>query len=231
MSKSKLIVALDFSSIEESRLFLDKIRGADCRVKVGKELFTSAGPKIIDLINEFEFEIFLDLKFHDIPNTVNKAVKAAAKLGVWMINVHASGGKRMMMAAKEALISSNQKPLLTAVTILTSLNNEEFLELGYKASIENQVKKYALLAEESGMDGIVCSADEIKLIKPFLINNNFKFVTPGIRPNNYSSNDQSRIATPENAIAEGSSFIVVGRPITLSNNPKEVIDLINKETS
>jgi len=193
---------------------------------VGKELFTNEGPNIVKLIQQYGFEIFLDLKFHDIPNTVSSAIKASCNIGVWMVNVHASGGKQMMLAAREAVDSSSHKPLLIAVTILTSFDNSSYQELGFKNDLQDQIAYLATMSEKSGMDGIVCSANDVPSIKP-LVNEKFQFITPGIRVKN-SNDDQKRVTTPENAISNGSNFIVIGRPVTLSDDPATVIEKINR---
>ena len=229
MNDSKVIVALDFSSLNETEVFLKKIKGQNCRVKVGKELFTSEGPNIIKLIQQYDFEIFLDLKFHDIPNTVSNAIKASCNLGIWMVNVHALGGEQMMLAAREAVESSSHKPLLIAVTILTSFDNSSYQELGFKNDLQEQIKYLATMSEKSGMDGIVCSANDILTIKP-LVRQKFQFITPGIRFAN-SSDDQKRVTTPENAISNGSNYLVIGRPITLNDDPAKVIEKINQRIS
>jgi orotidine-5'-phosphate decarboxylase len=226
MNDSKVIVALDFSSLDETEIFLKKIKGQNCKVKVGKELFTSEGTNIVKLIQQYGFETFLDLKFHDIPNTVSRAIKASCNLGVWMVNVHASGGKQMMLAAREAVESSSHKPLLIAVTILTSFDNSSYQELGFKNELQEQIAYLATMSEKSGMDGIVCSANDIPSIKP-LVREKFQFITPGIRVAN-SDDDQKRVTTPENAISNGSNYLVIGRPITLSNDPATMIDKINQ---
>jgi len=226
MNDSKVIVALDFSSLDETEVFLKKIKGQNCKVKVGKELFTTEGPNIVKLIQQHGFETFLDLKFHDIPNTVSHAIKASCNLGVWMVNVHASGGKQMMLAAREAVESSSHKPLLIAVTILTSFDNSSYQELGFKNELKEQIAYLATMSEKSGMDGIVCSANDIPSIKP-LVREKFLFITPGIRVAN-SDDDQKRVTTPENAISNGSNYLVIGRPITLSNDPATMIDKINQ---
>ena len=180
MNDPKIIVALDFPSLTETENFLKKIQGSKCRVKVGKELFTAEGPKIIDLIHDYNLDIFLDLKFHDIPNTVAKAIKITSHLGIWMVNVHAAGGKDMMCAAREAIENSYHKPLLIAVTILTSFDDETYEEIGYKKPLINQIQHLAKLAEDSKMDGIVCSANDISNLNN-LVKKSFKFITPGIR--------------------------------------------------
>lgn len=227
MDNSKIIVALDFGSLSETEDFLKKVKGQNCRVKVGKELFTNEGPNVIKLIQQYGFEIFLDLKFHDIPNTVSRAIKASCNLGIWMVNVHASGGKQMLLAAREAVDSSSNKPILIAVTILTSYDNYSFQELGFKNNLLDQIAYLATLSENSGMDGIVCSANDIPSIKP-LVKEKFQFVTPGIRLAN-SNDDQKRVTTPEDAITQGSNYLVIGRPITSSEDPAALIEKINQK--
>lgn len=227
MNNSKIIVALDFGSLSETEDFLKKVKGQNCRVKVGKELFTNEGPNVIKLIQQYGFEIFLDLKFHDIPNTVSRAIKASCNLGVWMVNVHASGGKQMLLAAREAVDSSSNKPILIAVTILTSYDNSSYQELGFKNNLLDQIAYLATLSENSGMDGIVCSANDIPSIKP-LVKEKFQFVTPGIRLAN-SNDDQKRVTTPEDAITQGSNYLVIGRPITSSEDPAALIEKINQK--
>ena len=227
MNNSKIIVALDFESLKETEDFLKKVKGQNCRVKVGKELFTNEGPNVIKLIQQYGFEIFLDLKFHDIPNTVSRAIKASCNLGVWMVNVHASGGKQMLLAAREAVDSSSNKPILIAVTILTSYDNSSYQELGFKNNLLDQIACLTTLSENSGMDGIVCSANDISSIKP-LVKEKFQFVTPGIRLAN-SNDDQKRVTTPEDAITQGSNYLVIGRPITSSEDPAALIEKINQK--
>lgn len=227
MNNSKIIVALDFGSLSETEDFLKKVKGQNCRVKVGKELFTNEGPNVIKLIQQYGFEIFLDLKFHDIPNTVSRAIKASCNLGIWMVNVHASGGKQMLLAAREAVDSSSNKPILIAVTILTSYDNYSFQELGFKNNLLDQIAYLATLSENSGMDGIVCSANDIPSIKP-LVKEKFQFITPGVRLTN-SNNDQKRVTTPEDAIKQGSNYLVIGRPITSSEDPAALIEKINQK--
>ena len=227
MDNSKIIVALDFESLSETEDFLKKVKGQNCRVKVGKELFTNEGPNVIKLIQQYGFEIFLDLKFHDIPNTVSRAIKASCNLGVWMVNVHASGGKQMLLAAREAVDSSSNKPILIAVTILTSYDNSSYQELGFKNNLLDQIAYLATLSENSGMDGIVCSANDIPSIKP-LVKEKFQFITPGVRLAN-SNDDQKRVTTPEDAITQGSNYLVIGRPITSSEDPAALIEKINQK--
>lgn len=219
---SPIIVALDFTSAEQALILADQLDAKLCRVKVGKELFTRAGPSILTALHQRGFEVFLDLKYHDIPNTCAQAVLAAAEQGVWMVNVHASGGKRMMAAAKESLVKNNLKTQLIAVTVLTSMAQADFQELGIESSIEEQVLRLAKLTQEAGLDGVVCSAQEAALLQAQL-GSNFLKVTPGIRPAAASVDDQQRIMTPEAAMAAGSTHLVIGRPITQAANPSQAL--------
>ncbi|MDQ7051155.1 MAG: orotidine-5'-phosphate decarboxylase [Enterobacterales bacterium] len=218
LCKKPIIVALDFDSLTEARALVKKLDPRLCRVKVGKEMFTLFGPDWVKELLDQQFEVFLDLKFHDIPNTVAKACVAAASLGVWMVNLHASGGAKMMLAAKQALDHCAQPPLLTAVTLLTSMDSQEYQRLGYQRTLGDQVMHYASMAKDCGLDGVVCSAWEAQALSAAL-GNDFKLVTPGIRPKNYQKDDQSRIMTPSQAIAAGSSYLVIGRPITSVRDP------------
>ncbi len=228
MSDAKIVVALDFDKKSEALSFVDKISPTDCRLKVGKEMFTYFGPEFVKQLTAKGFDIFLDLKFHDIPNTTAKAVTAAADLGVWMVNVHASGGSQMMIKAKQALTSyGNNAPLLIAVTVLTSMGEEDLRGLGITKSPAEQVMALAKLTQESGLDGVVCSAWEAEQLKTTL-GKDFKLITPGIRPAGAASNDQKRIMTPEQAIAVGVDYLVIGRPITQAENPQLVLEQINQ---
>tara|TARA_R110002110_G_scaffold89303_2_gene232694 strand:+ start:44127 stop:44828 length:702 start_codon:yes stop_codon:yes gene_type:complete len=213
----QLIVALDFSDEKACLDFLDQLNPDLCRVKIGKELFTHYGPALVSSVQSRGFEIFLDLKFHDIPNTVAAAVRAAADLGIWMVNVHASGGRAMLEAARNALPDS-QAPLLIAVTVLTSLGEQELKELGIADKPEDQVIRLASLTADCGLDGVVCSAREAPLLRQALPAD-FKLVTPGIRPAGDKADDQKRIVTPTDALARGSDYLVIGRPITRADNP------------
>ncbi|MES2624332.1 MAG: orotidine-5'-phosphate decarboxylase [Pseudomonadota bacterium] len=213
----KIIVALDFADETSALRMLDLINPADCRVKVGKELFTRCGPDLVRRINSAGFEVFLDLKFHDIPKTVYGAVSAAADLGVWMVNVHASGGRSMLEEARKA-IPDNQGPKLIAVTVLTSLSAHDLEETGIAGFPEQQVLRLARMTEECGLDGVVCSAKEIELLRHNLPPE-FLLVTPGIRPLGDSAGDQKRIETPARALAKGASYLVMGRPITQAADP------------
>ncbi len=228
---NKIIVALDYAEQSSAMDLVSALDPASCRLKVGKEMFTRFGPEFIHKLHHLGFEVFLDLKFFDIPNTVAKAVQAAADLGVWMVNVHASGGIEMMQAAKDILIPYKDKaPWLIAVTVLTSFSIEDLKAVNINASIEQQVLSLAQLAQNSGLDGVVCSAQETKMLRQHL-GNNFKLVTPGIRPLGTAANDQKRIVTPTDAIALGSDYLVIGRPITKSNNPQSALQSIIDEIS
>ena len=200
-----------------------------CRLKVGSQLFTSSGPRVIKELHSLGFDIFLDLKFHDIPNTVHESVKSAADLGVWMVNVHASGGSKMLEASNKALLGYENPPLLIGVTVLTSLSEEEIKEIGLKG-IQGQVLQLAGLVKDNGLDGVVCAASDTTAIKS-KFGEDFLAVTPGIRPENSNTNDQSRVATPSEAIKNGSDYLVIGRPVTGSKNPKDVLEKIYKEIS
>jgi orotidine-5'-phosphate decarboxylase len=220
-----IIVPLDYSNADDAMAMASKLDPAKCRVKVGKELFTSTGPDIVRKLIDMGFDVFLDMKYHDIPNTVAGAVAAAAALGVWMVNVHASGGSRMMKAAVAAIQHSPHKPILIAVTVLTSMDSDDLIELGIDIEPIEQVKKLALLAQYSGMDGVVCSAAEARVLQT-ITSDNFCLVTPGIRPAGSASDDQRRIVTPQDAVANGSDYLVIGRPITKAADPAKALDEI-----
>lgn len=207
----------------------DKLDPNICRLKVGNQLFTSSGPKIVKTLHDKGFEIFLDLKFHDIPNTVYESVRSAANLGVWMINVHASGGSKMLDASKKALEGFDKPPLLIGVTILTSISEEILTEIGFN-NLDKQVMRLTKLAERSGLDGVVCAASDASKVKQ-TCGESFLTVTPGIRPRDADLNDQSRTSTPKEAIANGSDFLVIGRPITGSEDPTNALENIYKEVS
>jgi len=227
MNDPKVVVALDFDNQADALAFVDKIQPNDCRLKVGKEMFTYFGPEFVRELTGRGFDVFLDLKFHDIPNTVAKAVSAAAELGVWMVNVHASGGREMMVKAKQALEKYGDKaPILIAVTVLTSMGEEDLLGLGITNSPGEQVMALAKLTKESGLDGVVCSAWEAKQLKSTL-GSDFKLITPGIRPTGSASDDQKRIMTPIDAVNVGADYLVIGRPITKSDKPQSVLETIN----
>jgi len=223
---SKIIVALDYSNEEQALEFVSKVTPDLCKLKIGKELFTTAGPRFVEKIVDKNFDVFLDLKFHDIPNTVMKACNAASELGVWMVNVHALGGKTMMQAAKEGVSNSSTK--LIAVTILTSMGQEDLSQIGIQSPVQDQVVNLASLAHESGLDGVVCSAKEVSILRQQL-NEEFLLVTPGIRPTGKESSDQKRVMTPSEAINAGSSYLVIGRPITQSDSPIQTLEDILTE--
>jgi orotidine-5'-phosphate decarboxylase len=224
-SSSPIVVAMDFHDSASCLQLASRLNPSHCRLKVGKELFTAAGPQLVNSLMNKGFDVFLDLKYHDIPNTVAKAVKAAADLGVWMVNVHALGGRRMLEAAKGAVDESSHKPLLIAVTVLTSMTKEDLLSIGMDLEPEEQVMRLATLTKEAGLDGVVCSAMEAKKLKAS-IGSDFCLVTPGIRPAGTSADDQRRIVTPQDAISQGSDYLVIGRPITQADDPAEACALI-----
>ena len=226
MSKRQLVVAMDFDDVDVAVRLAQQLDPGVCRLKVGHQLYASAGPAAVRRLQDQGFEIFLDLKFHDIPNTVAGACRAAADLGVWMVNVHASGGPVMMAAAARAVETT--ATLVTAVTILTSFDQAQFQQVGYHGQIADQVVSMALLAQQSGLNGVVCSAHEIALLRSEL-DAGFCLVTPGIRPVGTVVGDQQRVMTPGQAVATGSDFLVVGRPITQSPNPSEVVEAICHE--
>jgi orotidine-5'-phosphate decarboxylase len=228
MLDPKVVVALDFDKKQDALSFVDKIQPSDARLKVGKEMFTYFGPDFVKQLTGKGFDVFLDLKFHDIPNTVAKAVTAAADLGVWMVNVHASGGSQMMSKAKEALVNyGNDSPLLIAVTVLTSMSEKDLHGLGITKTPAEQVDFLANLTKESGLDGVVCSAWEAEHLK-LTLGKEFKLITPGIRPEGSAVNDQQRIMTPEQAINVGVDYLVIGRPITKAVDPQAVLMQINQ---
>ena len=230
MIDSKIIVALDFSTKQQALELISKIDPTLCRLKVGKEMFTHYGPKFIEEIHKKEFEVFLDLKYHDIPNTVARTCEVAADLGVWMLNVHALGGRRMMEAALEALAKRSTRPLLIAVTVLTSMSADDLAEVGVNLPPADFALQLACLAKDSGLDGIVCSAQEASTMKKSL-GQDFILVTPGIRPAGSIADDQRRIMTPLDAVSAGSDYLVIGRPITQSDDPISILRTINSEIS
>ncbi|MBE3652311.1 orotidine 5'-phosphate decarboxylase [Vibrio navarrensis] len=227
MIDQKVIVALDYDNQADAFAFVDRIDPMSCRLKVGKEMFTLFGPDFVRELHKRGFSVFLDLKFHDIPNTCAKAVRAAAELGVWMVNVHASGGDRMMSAAREILLPyGKERPLLIGVTVLTSMEQSDLAGVGLDMEPQQQVMRLASLTKNAGLDGVVCSAQEATLLKQNL-GQEFKLVTPGIRPQGSEQGDQRRIMTPVEAIAAGSDYLVIGRPITQAANPADVLESIN----
>lgn len=224
--ESKIIVALDFPQQVSAMVLVDQLDPRLCRLKVGKELFTAAGPSFVKLLVAKGFDVFLDLKFHDIPNTVAKAVIAVADLGVWMTNVHASGGSRMMRAAKQALVERRSDMLLIGVTVLTSMEDEDLAEVSVERSVDDQVLHLATLAKEANLDGVVCSAQEARLLKSSF-GGTFNLVTPGVRLAGAGADDQRRVTTPVEAVSLGSDYLVIGRPITQSPNPLATLQEIN----
>jgi len=228
MNDPKIIVALDYPSAKNALALVERLEPTLCRLKVGKELFTAAGPVLVEQLIGRGFGIFLDLKFHDIPNTVAQACKVAADLGVWMVNVHALGGRKMLMAAREAIDNSGHQPELIAVTMLTSMAQDDLADIGISAKPAEMVLRLATLARDSGLDGVVCSAQEAALLRREC-GREFCLVTPGIRPAFASHDDQSRIMTPQAAVQAGSSYLVIGRPITQATDPLQVLLDINQE--
>jgi len=227
-SDSPVIVALDYDNAEAASRMVAQLNPGSCKLKVGKELFTRCGPALVSEFVQKGFQVFLDLKFHDIPNTTAKAVAAAADLGVWMVNVHASGGSRMMEAAAKQLQSMGSDTLLTGVTVLTSMGAQDLLEIGIHDEPATQVLKLAHLASECGLDGVVCSAHEAGDVAA-LCGQNFIRVTPGIRPASAVADDQIRIMTPERALEAGSTHLVIGRPITANDTPSQaLLDILTK---
>ena len=226
MTQSPVIVALDFATPEAALDMAAQLDPAQCRVKVGKELFTRGGPAMVEALHNQGFELFLDLKFHDIPNTVARACTAAADLGVWMVNVHASTGRSAMTQAAEALAQFAQRPLLTAVTVLTSFSQQELSEVSPGEVLAERVSRLAGLAKDCGLDGVVCSPHEAADLSQSL-GSDFALVTPGVRPEGSAAGDQTRIMTPAQAIKAGSTYLVIGRPITQAPDPVVALNQIN----
>lgn len=217
-----IIVALDAKSQKEALSIADQLDPSLCRVKVGKEIFTHEGPSVVKALHDRGFDVFLDLKFHDIPNTTAQAVCAAADMGVWMVNVHASGGRKMMETCVERLKAGNYHTQLIAVTVLTSMGREDLKDLGLDVEPFEHVKRLAALTKDSGLDGVVCSAQEAKMLRESL-GQAFSLVTPGIRPEGSNADDQKRIVTPKQALLDGSTHLVIGRPITQSVNMNQTL--------
>ncbi len=222
---SPIVVALDFPTQEQALAMADQLDPKLCRVKVGKELYTATGPVILEQLHKRGYDVFLDLKFHDIPNTCAKAVGVAADLGVWMVNVHASGGQKMMEAARNELEKKTHKPLLIGVTVLTSMERSDLAGIGLDIEPMEQVERLAKLTQLSGLDGVVCSAREVALIRE-ICGKDFLTVTPGIRPEGSEVGDQKRVMTPKQAIEAGVDYMVIGRPITQSQDPKHICSSI-----
>ncbi|GAB6262194.1 orotidine-5'-phosphate decarboxylase [Photobacterium sp. R1] len=228
MLDPKVIVALDYPTQDEALAFVDRIEPGSCRLKVGKEMFTLFGPDFVRKLHDKGHSVFLDLKFHDIPNTCSRAVKAAADLGVWMVNVHASGGERMMTASREILEPyGKDRPLLIAVTVLTSMEAQDLAGVGITRTPQEHVLSLATLTKNSGLDGVVCSAQEATMLKSHL-GTEFKLITPGIRPAGSAAGDQRRVMTPVDAVKAGSDYLVIGRPITQAADPAAVLAEINR---
>ena len=228
MTDNPVIVALDYPDAESALAFADQLSPALCRLKVGKELFTRSGASLVELLQQRGFDVFLDLKYHDIPNTVAGAVRSAAEVGVWMVNVHASGGRRMMEAAAEALQGLSQRPLLIAVTVLTSMSDDDLRELGYTESAAQRVARLAGLTQDCGLDGVVCSAMEAPALRRDR-GEQFCLVTPGIRLAGDDAGDQRRVLTPADAVANGADYLVIGRSITGAANPMAALKRVHRE--
>lgn len=233
MIDPKIIIALDYPGAVPALALTDRLEPSLCRLKVGKELFTASGPALVEQLMQRGFEIFLDLKFHDIPNTVAQACRVAASLGVWMVNVHALGGRKMLDAAREEIARSEHQPKLIAVTLLTSMAQQDLIDIGINTSPAEMVLRLATLARDSGVDGVVCSAHEVALLRKHC-GEEFCLVTPGIRPvqagaTSVNRDDQARVMTPHAAIQAGSSYLVIGRPITQAVDPLQALLDINKE--
>jgi orotidine-5'-phosphate decarboxylase len=228
VNPSKIIVALDFADADSALALVARLDPALCRLKVGKELFTAAGPDLVRTLVARGFEVFLDLKFHDIPNTAAAACRAAAGLGVWMLNVHASGGRRMMAAAQAALADLPKPPLLIAVTVLTSMSAEDLGEVGISAAPADQVLRLARLAHACKLDGVVCSAQEAAMLRAEL-GAGFRLVTPGIRPAGAEAGDQRRVMTPAEALRAGATDLVIGRPVTAAVDPLAALEQIQSD--
>jgi orotidine-5'-phosphate decarboxylase len=228
VSVPRIIVALDYPDAKDALALVSRLDPKLCRVKVGKELFTAAGPALVEKLRAPGFGVFLDLKYHDIPNTVAGACRAAAELGVWMINVHALGGRAMMTAAREALAGSKARPRIVAVTLLTSMGTADMAEVGLGGNPQEAVLRLARLTQACGLDGVVCSAQEAAALRR-QCGPEFSLVTPGIRPAEAGHDDQNRVATPRQAIADGADYLVIGRPITQAPDPLAALRAINAE--
>lgn len=228
MSDNPVIIALDFPAAEPALALAGQLSPELCRLKVGKELFTRCGPGLVKSLHDLGFDVFLDLKFHDIPNTVAGAVRSAAELGAWMVNVHASGGRRMMEAARNALQPFDDKPLLIAVTVLTSMSDADLVEMGYTETAAERVERLAALTQDCGLDGVVCSGLEAPKLRANL-GDNFCLVTPGIRMAGDAAGDQRRVLTPADAVANGSDYLVIGRSVTGAADPLEALQRVHLE--
>lgn len=222
---SPIIVAIDKSSLDEVKALADSLDPKKCRVKVGKQLFTRYGPTVVSELHKRGFDVFLDLKFHDIPNTTAEAVLAAADMGVWMVNVHASAGLEAMQRAKSYLQKYDHQTLLIAVTVLTSMSSQALAQIGVNSDTDSQVQRLAALTHQAGLDGVVCSAQEAKVLKK-TYGKDFQLITPGIRLATDSNDDQHRICTPVQAMENGSDYLVIGRSITQAQEPNKKLELI-----
>ncbi len=222
MSGSRLIVALDFATAAEAQAFVARVTPSQCRLKVGLELFTAAGPALVSELVGRGFDVFLDLKYHDIPNTVARACTRAADLGVWMLNVHALGGRQMLEAARTAVDQAAHHPLLIGVTVLTSHEEHDMANIGLPQDIGAQVERLAQLVQDCRLDGVVCSPQEVQRLRR-RCGKKFSLVTPGIRPANAPADDQRRTLTPREAIAQGADYLVIGRPVTRASDPATVL--------
>jgi orotidine-5'-phosphate decarboxylase len=227
VSLSPVIVALDFPEASPALALARQLDPRQCRLKVGKELFTTCGPSLLAQLHELGFDVFLDLKFHDIPNTVAAAVRSAANQGVWMVNVHACGGRRMLEAAAGALSDFSRPPLLIGVTVLTSMDAQDYDDLGFRDALPEQVHRLAQLSRDCGLQGVVCSAREAPDLRAAL-GAEFALVTPGIRPAGSAADDQRRVLTPGEALEAGSTYLVIGRPITRAADPAAALAAINE---
>lgn len=225
--RTPVIVALDFANEHDTLQFVRQLSPDLCQLKIGKELFTATGRQLVEKLVHQGFKLFLDLKYHDIPNTVAQACKVAADMGVWLVDMHALGGRRMMEAAANAVANQSHRPYLIGVTVLTSMEQTDLAELGYTQSPEQLVSQWAALAQQSGLDGVVCSAHEAALLCQQR-GDDFLLVTPGIRLDVAgNSDDQRRIMTPQQALSAGASYLVIGRPIVQAANPAAVLREIN----
>jgi len=225
LDNKRIIVPLDTPRLADALALAARLDPKLCRVKIGKELFVAAGPEAVSRVHERGFEVFLDLKFHDIPHTVAGACRSAARLGVWMMNVHASGGEAMMRAAREAVDSVARPPMLIAVTVLTSLTGPELEHVGLAGSVMENVERLARLARACGLDGVVCSAQEATHVRQ-ATGADFTLVTPGIRLAADAPDDQARVVTPREAVRLGADYLVIGRPITGSPDPAATLQSI-----
>ena len=229
-SGPRIIVALDFTEVSQALSMVTRLNPLLCRLKVGKELFTRGGPVLVQKLLSQGFQVFLDLKFHDIPNTVAQACQAAAELGVWMVNVHTLGGRKMLEAARNAVEKASQRPLLIGVTMLTSMDDSDLRDIGIGGTVDDEVVRLAGLAQQSGLDGVVCSAQEARSLR-VRYGPEFCLVTPGIRPAGSPAQDQRRIMTPTEALRAGADFLVIGRPITQAPDPRRALESIHTEIS